>query len=206
MPQAPRGGRHHLHMQLPPLLALLTSLTSLTSVFSLPRVQAGNNCYDNGIQAGFEVAGVDGPAGVGMLQAERSKDIKVSALQLLNLGLRPQQVTGRRARQRRARQRRARQRRARQRGAATLPQPSTCRAQLSLDSSLSPSSLAGDGNRRGVLLRPRRPSRLLHPLRAFGAGSGLHRALEDCREPNTLEPPPRTAATNRRRAADFCRH
>jgi hypothetical protein len=40
---------------------------------------AGNNCFDTGLQAGFEVSGEGGPAGLGLLQAERSKDAGCAA-------------------------------------------------------------------------------------------------------------------------------
>jgi len=55
---------------------------------------AGRNCWDTGLQAGFEVSSEYKEASLemGLLQAERSKDGNISKLQLINLGLRPEQV------------------------------------------------------------------------------------------------------------------
>ena len=56
-------------------------------------LQVGETCYANGLQAAFEVGGPQSSSGAGMLQAQRSTDSAVSRLQLINLGLKPNQVS-----------------------------------------------------------------------------------------------------------------
>ena len=57
-------------------------------------VGASGTCYANGVQTAFEVAGAQGSASPGMLQAERSPSTAISRLQLINLGLRPESLDG----------------------------------------------------------------------------------------------------------------
>ena len=57
-------------------------------------VGAGGGCYENGVQAAFEVGGPSGPSGVGMLQAQRSPSLDISRIQQLSLGLRPGNLDG----------------------------------------------------------------------------------------------------------------
>jgi len=49
--------------------------------------QVSGSCYGNGLQVAFEVAGPDKGVHAGELQAERSADLGVSRLQLINAGL-----------------------------------------------------------------------------------------------------------------------
>ena len=56
-------------------------------------LQVGQTCFTNGLQAAFEVGGPESPDGAGMLQRQRSKELDISRLNLLNVGLQPEQVS-----------------------------------------------------------------------------------------------------------------